>query len=193
MYPPPPIDPPPPPRSRSRVWAWVLGGCGGCLVLTIAGCLVAGFGIRNWVQGITDVGPVNMETVQQRMGPDVPVYPGSTVDEPKTRALLATLKVVESMAKGRGAEESAIIAFDSKDAPEKIAPYLRKELVKRGWEKSSGDGGAKPNAAGEYTLEYRKEETLLQIEVSPEASGGSEIRVSKLRGMMLQSGRPGSS
>src|SRR4051812_17438865 len=81
--PPPGIPLGPPPRRGAPWWIWVLGGCGGCVVIMFAGLIAAGLWFRH---AITSAPPLTPTAARQQLGPDVPLYPNATLDPATNQA-----------------------------------------------------------------------------------------------------------
>lgn len=170
-YPGPPgyAPPPPPRRGGAPWWVWVLGGCGGCLVIGLV-MLMLGVGyVTNAVKSVANT-TVTQQTVRQDLGADVPSYPNATLDLDATRAATITFRAIE---KASGQKAGAIFRgmgiFDSKEKPDKVRKYYDDQLKEAGWkrEKTGNSTGSE--------VEYRKGSEYLTVEAEDAEGGGSTI------------------
>jgi hypothetical protein len=169
---------------------WVLGGCGGCLVIALV-MFALGVGyVTNAVKSVANT-TVTQQTVRQDLGADVPNYPNATLDLDATKGATIAFRAIEKASGQRaGALFRGMGIFDSKDKPAKVRKYYDQLLKAQGWapEKTSNSHGNE--------VEYRKGGEYLTVEAEDAEGGGSTITV--MRGgpemiKMLPSGSPGSS
>jgi hypothetical protein len=168
---PPGYAPPPPRRGGPPWWVWVLGGCGGCLVLAVV-LLMLGVGyVGSVVKSVANTN-VTPQTVRQDLGAEVPSYPNATLDLDATKGATIAFRAIE---KAAGQKPGAIFRgmgiYDSKDKPDKIRKYYDAQLKKQGWnpEKTGNTTGSE--------VEYRKGNEYLTVEAEDAEGGGSTVTV----------------
>jgi len=181
----------PPPRRGAPWWAWLLGGCAGCVVLggIVAGVLIAlGYGFVSGV--VKEVGPVNQTTVQQALG-DVPLYPNGTLQTQETQVTLTTLRVVEKAA-GRpaGSIFRCLAVQSTPDTEDEVFQFYEETLKKGGWSRAES-GGADPS---QRIYRHERDHLMLQVQDAPGGNrmiwvwrGGEEM----LEKLPPESGPPG--
>lgn len=160
-YTPPPSYPAAPPRQGKPWWIWLLAGCGGCALLMMIGIIiVAAMGVNAFSNLAKSVGPVTTASVQQALGADVPLYPGSTLDPTTTRAMLTTFKVGEQMT-GKSLFRG-IAALNTQDSAEKVFQFYDKKLKAGGWKPAQGQGRG---GTEQRMYQKGKEMVLIQYQV----------------------------
>ncbi len=131
----------PPSRRGAPWWAWLLGGCAGCGVVTAVLVFFLVTSATGLVRSInTNVGSVTVDTVQQSLG-EVPLYPGSQLDEDQTRALILTLRAGENLVGRMSGKDvqgmfSGLAMLSTADPPEKVLAYYDQRLQAAGWKVS---------------------------------------------------------
>lgn len=137
--PPPAPGVPPNRRQGAPWWAWLLGGCAGCGVVTAVLVFFLVTSATGFVRSLnTSVGPVTVETVQQSLG-GVPLYPGSQLDTGQTRTMLVTLRAGENLV-GKMSDKdvrgviSGLAMLSTSDPPDKVLAYYDKQLQADGWQ-----------------------------------------------------------
>lgn len=141
QLPPSPPGAPPNPRRGAPWWAWLLGGCAGCGVVTAVLVFFLVTSATGFVRSLnTNIGPVTVDAMQQSLG-EVPLYPGSQLDEAQTRNLIIGMRAGENIA-GRVAGKDVrgmfkgMAMLSTSDPPEKVLAYYDKELETAGWKLS---------------------------------------------------------
>ncbi|MFN3649294.1 MAG: hypothetical protein ACK47B_06900 [Armatimonadota bacterium] len=168
--PPPPAEPQ---RRGTPGWVWALAGCGGCAVVALIVVVVASVFITRTVQQAFDTGPVDRASIQQAFGSDVPLYPGSTVDEDATRIIRGSLKLVGSLA---GSELEAA-SLQTSDAPEEIYAFYDERLPKLGWKRLE-----QAPAADQDTRVYEKGELQIHLTVTQDENNPASTQILMMRG-----------
>ena len=172
--PPHPAGPPGrPPRRPTPWWVWALSGCGGCTVLAvIAIIVVAAMGVSSVTSLMRDV-PVDNASVQRSLGPDLPLYPGSSLDPTTTKAAAAGLRISERMTgqkmlKGAG-------SMVTQDSPEKVLKFYDQRLKQAGWQSLSlRDTGF------QQQRQYRKGSQMVLIQVQQQPGQGTMITLMRI-------------
>jgi hypothetical protein len=137
---PPPTGPTaplgPPPRRGRPWWVWALGGCGGCALLSVVLSIVLGsWAVSSFQGAMNEAGPVDPASLQQRIGQDVPLYPGSQVEPTVTRTTSGVLRLTEKAAgKAPGSLFKGAAALITQDMPEKVVAFYDKTLKANGWQ-----------------------------------------------------------
>ncbi len=152
--------PPPPPR-KSPVLKWVLGCCGGILLLMVIAGIAIGIWIGDqWKQIRAKVGPVTATSMAQSVGADIPVYPGATPDTQSSQAALVPLRAAEHFS-GRpvGSLFKGIAAYRSSATSEAILDWYDKKLTAAGWKV-----GTSQSVAGSEQTTYQKGNEMLTIQ-----------------------------
>jgi hypothetical protein len=148
---------------------WVLGGCGGCLVIGLVMVMLGVGYVTNAVKSVANT-TVTQQTVRQDLGADVPTYPNATLDLDATKGATIAFRALE---KASGQKAGAIFRgmgiFDSKDKPDKVRKYYDDQLKAQGW-KPEKTGNSNGNE-----VEYRKGSEYLTVEAEGAEGGGSTI------------------
>jgi hypothetical protein len=163
------------PRGGGRPWwPWVLGGCGGCLLLVIIG--IVGFGA--WVTSVVrnvKVGPVTQQSVKQSLG-NVPLYPNGTLDLRATEAAIRGQAVGKAFTPGaQRVTWRGVAAVRTSDSADQVIAYYDRELPKGGWasRQTTSMGGLLQQRI------YQKGQELLVVQVQ---SIGGQRQVTLMRG-----------
>ncbi|HEY3285327.1 MAG TPA: hypothetical protein VGN26_23895 [Armatimonadota bacterium] len=166
------------PRRGRPWWFWLLGGCGGCLVLVVAASVVGGLFMKNlWDK--TQVEPQTEAVVQKALG-QVPLYPGSSFDQNTTTMTLKGMRLAEQVArKPKGSLVSALASQNTPDPPEKVFAFYREKLTALGWAEASAQ-----NQSRQPQILFRKGKDVVLVQANPH-KGGSMVMLMK-GGMGLQ-------
>jgi hypothetical protein len=115
-------------------WGWMLGGCGGCAVVSVIALAVVAWMGFNFVQtAAKNVGPVDQKSLQQGLG-EVPLYPGVVINGMRTQAMMIGLRTTEkATGKQPGSIVKTLAIGDSSDAPEKVMKFYQQKLKAKGW------------------------------------------------------------
>lgn len=160
---PPPYGPPgaPPPRRRGAPWwVWVLGGCGGCLLIAIVAAVIFFQQVGSAVRDIAST-PVTETGTRQALGNEVPIYPGSTFDENSTRGARIGLTVVERA--GMKGLFRGVGAYRSDDSDEKIFAFYDQKMKAQGYTQA--------NAQRSNQRVYQKGNDVVLVQVQDQAGG----------------------
>jgi len=164
------------PRRRGNPWLWVLAGCGGCAILVIGALGVIGLKGAELFQQATNVGPVTQASMQQSLGPDVPLYPNGTFNEPGTRAMLVSYRMAEKVAGKKAGSLFKGCSFQlTDDTPEQIYKYYDTELAAAGWKSTSESTNAEQRM-------YQKGGDTLIVQMQSAQGEGKKHAVVLIRG-----------
>jgi hypothetical protein len=148
----------PPPRQGRPWWFWLLAGCGGCSLVAFVVAAIFVFGAMRFLgDKMKEVGPVTMASMQQAMG-EVPLYPGSTLEEQPTRMILAGLRTAEQLSKRKIARGVAVL--DTGDTPKEVWQFYGTKLKALGWK--PGEGAS--HRGGEQQS-FRKGDEMVMLQV----------------------------
>jgi len=157
---------------------WLLSGCAGCALLAVIAVVAVGIAGVNFMKDVSNVGPVTPQTVQQSLG-DVPIYPGATLDETTTRAVLTGLGVAKKVVGGadkfpfKGAG-----VFDTPADGDKVLAWYDKRLKASGWTAAKT---SQTNQDAEQRMYQKSGETVL-VQAQPRSDGGAGSAVMLMRG-----------
>lgn len=158
-YPPPGYGPTPPPRRGGPAWwVWVLGGCGGCLLIAIVTLVI-------FVRQVSSTfnQPVSETQIRQELGPEVPIYPGSTFDELGTKVGRGMLRSIPGFGGEKGVFRG-VGAYRSQDSPSKVFDYYEQKLTAEGWTKSQSNSNQQQHT-------YQKGREVIAIQAQEQAGG----------------------
>lgn len=152
----------PPPRPGRPWWVWVLGGCGGCALIGIIAVVVLGaLGVNALQSEMKNMGPVTAQSVQQSLGSDVPIYPGSNLEVTATRAAKVGMSTVGKLGGQQFANAfKGIGAYVTPDTSDKIFHFYDTKLPALGWKASSTKNTP---TAEQHT--YQKGNDMLMVQV----------------------------
>jgi hypothetical protein len=164
----------PPPRAGKPWWIWLVGGCGGCLVIILIGAVGLGIAVRNVAKNIK-VGPVTPAAVEQQLAP-VPVYPGAVLEPNATRGILTTYAGIEQFAMRRpqGSVFKGAGTFMSPDPPEKIWNYYDKQMAAGGWQRATMPG---PKIQRQDWYQKGDDAAMIQVQQSRRAGRNGTVLV----------------
>ena len=120
----------PRPKKRISPWGWFGIGCGGLFAISaIALTTIVIVAVGHFKS--EERKPFDRTAVMSVIG-DLPLYPGSVINEPSSRVARATLKAIGMMIPS---SNSAAIALDCSVPTTKVFTWYDKELTKSGWAK----------------------------------------------------------
>lgn len=175
-----------PRRSGPAWWVWALGGCGGCLLLVLIGVGVLGYmGKRAWDS--VDVGPVTAATVQAKLGPSVPVYPGAQLEIQATEIALRSLGMMTNLVPGMSKEVkfTATGVYKTGDPASKVWTFYDDKLPALGWQRAQsqtmGINQQKQNT-------YKKQREFLTVQTQEPGGQGTVLTLMKGEGDSMTKG-----
>lgn len=141
----------PPPRQGRPWWVWLLGGCAGCGVIVLIAVVVLFVSIGNFAKDVAK--EVNPTAIQQKLGPDVPLYPGATLNTPATTGFMSAMRILEkAMGREAGSVFRALAVLQAKDEPDKVLRFYENHLLKAGWKRQQGRRGRQYGKGSEVTI-----------------------------------------
>jgi len=183
--------PPPPSGGGSNWWKWVLGGCGGCLLLVIIAMTVGGFAIKNMFDRVAGkVGPVDPVSIQAKFG-DVPLYPGASLDVNTTRMMMQMMAVGESFGgKKVGDIFRGIAVLSTQDAAEKVFSYYQQTLTSRGWVRAQEQERGSNARAVQRAYRKGNEFVMVQVQNRQDQQPGTMIILMRGGAELMKQGPP---
>lgn len=157
-------------RRGSPWWIWLLGGCGGCLLIVIVALVAGGFFVRNAVRdAMKSSGPVTAASVKQSMG-DVPLYPNGQLNLEATRGAQVGARIASSFQPNGPIHGTA--ALDTQDSAETVMAYYQTELAPRGWSLKTSQ-----SIMGQTQSQYMRGNEMLLVQVQPQRRPGKSGNV----------------
>lgn len=171
-----PGPPPPPVKKKGSVWGKsCLGCCGGCAVVGLILAIVVGVWVNDQNKKL---GPINQQTVQQKLGNDVPIYPNAVLNEAATRMAAFTMQLLGQGVKEIGQAMTGLGAFETQDDVTKVEEYYLKEMPKRGWrEFQRGDTG-NPMALQRF---FTKGEHMVMIQIQRQPGSRNILTIFRMK------------
>jgi len=158
----PPYAAPPPPRATSP-WMYCLGCMGVVAIAAIIGIVL----MVNRIQKAIGP-PITAATVQQALPPGVPLYPGATVMEDRSRS-------VELPSQGV-ARRMTSVTFQTRDDMSVIGPWYEARLKPQGWV-----GGV--SATDPSVYQFKKASTVMSLQARPGENGQNLLSMSVMEGV----------
>jgi len=133
----------------------------------------------SWIGGLVgsvakSVGPVTPQTVQQNLGPEVPVYPKGTLNVPGTQGALIAVRASEKAAgKPAGSLVRGMAVMETQDDAQTVFAYYDPILRSAGWQ------AGQPSNTGtrQQQRTYSKGGEVVVIQVQPAGTGGNQLMI----------------
>jgi hypothetical protein len=175
---------PPPPKKGLSPWAWVGIGCGSITLLGFGGCAFLTYRVVNSINNA--VAPeVSLKAIQDAQ---IPIYPGSEMDEPATKVAGGTLNLMAGMM-GKGVKMN-MVAFRCPEVAAKVHSwYAEKTTAMSFAEQSNGDRNGAVGRNMEQHMYVKGDEMILVQTQDPEGGKtGSMLILAHFKGLPNKSG-----